>query len=514
MHLFTILAFAILFWQGEQPGRWLLVGDKDAVWTLVIVLLQPPLRGVGAVLAARRVRLLLAERPDAPQAAQRFHHRATLLLRTAAILGFAAMVFLTGWPQWFAFAKITPALQTVGDLIVLLPFVASVVVLWLAAYPLERTLRARGLGWRSRTDEEQGQPWGLRSYMDFNLRHHVLVVAVPMTLILFAANMARGYERGLRDWSGWAYAPDVLLAVVALCIFLVAPLMLRQIWRTVPLEAGPVRERLEAICRRIGLRYRDILVWQSGGVMINAAVMGVFARVRFVLLSDVLLATMNVSQIEAVFGHEAGHVRHRHIQHFLLFAFVGWLLVAGLMELLARSATEPDPGLALSALTIEGIGVVATIGFWAVGFGWLSRRFEREADLFGAWCVTPGESECVLPCSVHSDVSKKDAAVRERGPVCATGAAVFASALDRVALLNGIPREERSWRHSSIGSRIRFLASLSGDPRRAARFERLIRRVKIAMLAAAIIGSALCVDYWKVAEQPAILRLQVDGVAL
>ena len=81
----------------------------------------------------------------------------------------------------------------------------------------------------------------------------------------------------------------------------------------------------------------DLLVWRSDGMMINAAVMGLLAPVRYVLLSDGLLATMNVSQIEAVFGHEAGHVRHRHIQHFLLFALAGWFLVVGLMELLVRT---------------------------------------------------------------------------------------------------------------------------------------------------------------------------------
>ncbi len=82
------------------------------------------------------------------------------------------------------------------------------------------------------------------------------------------------------------------------------------------------------------------------------------------------------------------------------------------------------------------------------------------------------------------------------GRVCATGAAIFASALDRVAVLNGIPHEERSWRHSSIGSRIRFLTSLAGDPRRAASFERLLRRVKAAVLTVAVVGAAITVYYW------------------
>ncbi len=97
--------------------------------------------------------------------------------------------------------------------------------------------------------------------------------------------------------------------------------------------------------------------------------------------------------------------------------------------------------------------------------------------------------------------------MQDNGGVCATGVAIFASALDRVAVLNGIPQEERSWRHSSIGSRIRFLTSLAGDPCRAVRFERLIGRVKIGMLTLAIMGLAVCVYYWMVVPVPAVLRM-------
>ena len=85
---------------------------------------------------------------------------------------------------------------------------------------------------------------------------------------------------------------------------------------------------------------------------------------------------------------------------------------------------------------------------------------------------------------------------------------MFSSALERVALLNGIPQEERSWRHSSIGSRIRFLTSLAGDPARLARFERVIWRAKAMLLAVAIGGSVLGVVYWAWAGQLAVLSLQ------
>ncbi|MGB2985980.1 MAG: M48 family metallopeptidase [Phycisphaerae bacterium] len=495
MHLHTILAFALLFWRTEEPGRWRVVGENDVFWTLAIVLSQPLLLGTVAALSARRTRRLIIEQPDAPQAAQQLHHRAMFFLRIAVLAGFAVAVLLTHWPDWFAFGKITPALQIVGDLIVLSPFLVGVVVIWLAAYRIERTLRGLSLGWPLGVDKGEGQPWRLRSYLDFNLRHHVLVVAVPMTMILFAANLTRGYESPLQSWTGWIGTPDVILGVVAAGVFTMAPIMLTRIWHTAPLQRGLVRERLEAICDRIGLRCRTILVWHSDGMMINAAVMGIFTPVRFVLLSDALLATMDVPQIEAVFGHEAGHVRRRHIPYFLVFAYIGWLLAAGVMELLARTSTDPDSTLTLSAATIQGIGVVATVLFWGIGFGWLSRRFERQADLFGAWCVTPTEAQCHLPCSVHLNGPTQRSG---DGRVCATGAAIFASALDRVAVLNGIPHEERSWRHSSIGSRIRFLTSLAGDPGRAAGFERLMRRVKITMLAVAIIGSVFSVYYWMV----------------
>src|SRR6185436_6055483 len=42
-----------------------------------------------------------------------------------------------------------------------------------------------------------------------------------------------------------------------------------------PLEDSPLRQRLEAICRRCGLRYRNIMLWQTDFSMANAAVIGV-----------------------------------------------------------------------------------------------------------------------------------------------------------------------------------------------------------------------------------------------
>lgn len=525
MHLLTILAFACVFWRAEDPGRWTVVGQRDVAVSLAAAVGLPVVVVIAAVLVNRRGLRLLRTGSRSADLAHHYHHRASFVLRAAAVAWFAATMFLTRWPEWFDFQQITPWLQIAGDLIALSPFLIAMVLLWIVTYPLENAIRTHDIeGDDIEVNEERPSGWRFSGYLDFHVRHYLLVVAVPMTLILLAADLTRGYDEAIRRWAHFGWAPDILLGAVAVAVFVFAPLMLRHIWRTHSIEAGSIRDRLEDICRRIGLRCRDILVWHSDGMMINAAVMGVVSPCRYVMLSDALLETMSVKQIEAVFGHEAGHVKRYHIQHFLLFAFVGWCVAAGLMELLARGVYAYGLPEEPSAMIIQSIGVAVTLAYWGIGFGMLSRRFEGQADLFGARCVTPSREECRVPCSVHlaegpdspgsANPAPADSArgVGSRYRVCATGASHFASALDRVALLNGIPHEEYSWRHASIGSRIRFLASVAGDPARADRFERRVRTVKRVLVAVSVAAAALGCWYWAVVPEPAILRLQAGGL--
>lgn len=505
--MITILAFALLFWHAEQPTRWLIVGEHDVFFTLLIVIIQPPLLWITSTLAATRSIRLLEENDSSRQRAQLMHHRVALVLRIAALCGLAAAIKLTNWPTWFAWGRVSPVLQIFGDLIILSPFVVNLIAIWCGAHRLEQAIHEDCLTKAPPTDGNR-KTWNLRSYVGFNLRHQVFVVAVPLVLILLASNLTRGYARSLQLTFNRAWAPDAVLGLSAVVVFVFAPLLICRVWRTGRLEEGELRQRLDLLCDRIGLKCRDILIWYSDGMAINAAVMGVFAPLRYVLLSDALLDTMTPPQIEAVFGHEAGHVKKRHIQHFLVFAFVGWLLVAAIMELMARWwVASPQIG-GDSVWVVRVVGVAATVAFWGLGFGWVSRRFEREADTYGAQCVTPDADGCHQPCSVHPENGPERKGTHR---VCTTGAAIFASALDRVAVLNGIPHEERSWRHSSIGSRIRFLTSLSGDPTRAERFHRLVHRIRRGLVAAALIGSAGSVYYWSVVERPALLALQSMG---
>lgn len=533
----TIIAFAVLLLNAEDPGAWRLVPAGDWLWSLAAACGMPMLYGgLGWFGCQRALSELAGHRNLDPNDAHARFQRWVAVLRATLPAAFAAVVFLTRWPEFFSLQHISPWLQVLADFVVLTPFAASLLVLWLAAYHLEdgaslfdtadsgqRTLPlsagtpslsfgaadGRDLSpWRvseGPSREPVEVTWSLKSYLAFHFRHDFLAAAAPLGLVLLAANVARGYERALVRLAGVEWGGDLALGLAAAAVFVVSPLLIVRIWRTRPLEPGPLRERLEDLCARIGLRVRDIMVWQSEGTIINAAVMGIVAPLRFVLLSDALLACMSTKQTESVFGHEAGHVRHCHIPAFLAFALIGWLLVSAVMEVFTlllggRWALDAP----LGVVGVVAVGLMALL--WLLGFGSLSRRFERQADIFGAVCATPPAEDCRLACAFH----RPDLGPEERlGRICISGAKVFASALDRVAALNGIPHAEHSWRHASIRRRIESLMTLAGDPAAARRFERTMAGIRTALIVGATLGPALWLAYWLAFGEPAVLSARL-----
>jgi STE24 endopeptidase len=118
---------------------------------------------------------------------------------------------------------------------------------------------------------------------------------------------------------------------------------------------------------------------------------------------------------------------------------------------------------------------VALLGCYIfVVFGFLSRRCERQADLFGCRAVSCSQPACVGHIA------------DERAPagatLCRTGILTFIDALEKVALLNGIHRDRpgwlQSWQHSTIARRVEFLQRVLADPGLEPHFQRAVARVK------------------------------------
>ncbi|UCG34077.1 MAG: M48 family metalloprotease, partial [Phycisphaerales bacterium] len=273
-------------------------------------------------------------------------------------------------------------------------------------------------------------------------------------------------------------------------IFFFLPVMLVYVWSTHTLAPGKLRARLQEMCDRIGLRYRRILVWNSGGQVTNAAVTGLLAPVRYIMLSDGLLETMREEEIEAVFGHEAGHVKHHHLVFFLFFAILSMCLAGGAALLPVRLGWVE----ARDVQTQQTIILIALAVIWAFGFGWVSRHFERQADLYGARSLMPRLNESDVSCHVHGtgDDTRGDPPDR-----FAVAAECFARALLQIADLNGIPPEARSWRHSSIASRVEQLRRFARDRGAMARFDRRLLIIKVGLFAATAIACAAAAKiYW------------------
>jgi len=425
--------------------------------------------------AGHTVLALRAAGPDAAASPTARPRRWMALAGQVYLVAGLAAVLLAGYRTAIVGARAVSNVPLVQAALAWAPFVAALLITWVLEYPLYRAVRLRLAA--AAAPAPAMAVWTLREFLLYNLRHHLLFVAVPVGLIVLIGDVLRLWVCPLLPE---AAAGAVLLGgslVGAGAVFVVAPAMIVRIWRTSALPPGRLREDLEALCRRLRLRYRDILVWQSGGAIANAAMMGLIGPIRYVLVSDAVLAHLDERSIRAIFAHEAGHIRHHHIFYSVLFA----LAATGLSAALAQQATVwtgagEDAGLVFLAPLLAAA--------WAAGFGWISRRFERQSDVMAARLageeLSP-ESGGVAPAP--SDL-----------PVTPEGVAVFCHALHRVAQLNGISPMQRNWRHGSVAWRISYLLSPFSPRSRRHPIDRQVRWIKIALwiaLAVALAGNVI-----------------------
>lgn len=358
--------------------------------------------------------------------------------------------------------------EALGDVILLdellmmaLP-VAMLIWQWWAYYPIERRLREAALIGRI----DQGLPvypvWSRGQYIVAQVRHQLALVLGPVLLVLAWAEVVATVVP--RRWPAvieMGLAPLLLLAGAG-TVFMLAPLIIRHVWDTAPMPAGDLRDRLMAMCERHGVGVRELLLWRTFGGMVNAAVMGLVGPLRYILLTDALVETVHEEEVEAVMAHELAHVKRKHMV-WLLIAAVGTL---GAVELgfIGAYAVLAEAGLVAAvweAMVTSGVSEqsVATGAFaaavlaaglcWAGLFGWVSRRFERQADTFAVQHLTAKNAE-----------SRGEPS--ERAVVDAFAAMTMIGALQRVAELNYSPTARRSWRHGSIAWRQAYLKTLVG----------------------------------------------------
>jgi len=445
------------------------IGEGTWFWILPLLALLPPACGVLIELIV--IRRTIA---DASAGFVSSIRRATLRLRVLqwfSVLCCVVSIIAFGWLE--VIRSFTGDLILIDEVLGILPGVVLMCLLWLVQWPLERLLQESLLMRRL----DMGFPihpipsrWG---YVLQRARTHMLLLLIPMLTILFVLESVEvgatfAFDQGvLEDWSG------VFRVTAALCALVLAPWVLMVAIGARPLQRGGLRDMIATTLKDADVRTRDVMLWPTGGSMVNGAVIGLIPSMRYILLTDELLERLPSGQIRAVVAHEAGHLRHRHLPWTILslLALIGtigvvleWAIELMLPTLLEWSG-DPARMLAVS----EAVGVMIALVLTFLAFGWISRRFELQADASAARDLT-------VRGGVGDDSAAREGRLDEQATLLMCGA------LDSVATINGVDPNRHTWRHGSIRWRQNRLRSLIGSRLEALSIDHDVRRVKFVIL--------------------------------
>jgi Zn-dependent protease with chaperone function len=471
-----VLAAQPLPWPAS-PFGW---GERGSLFATAVATVLPVV--FAAILAIRTRRRLLADPGDRDRTVRSYHRGRLFHLLTLVLAEFGSLGLL-GWAwavrSWCG-AEAPEQLPFGAELLLIAPFLTGLVLSWAGFYSAEQYLAPRDVQGANYC----GGRWG---YVSFQARQYLTLIGLPLGLMV----TARGLQWLLPEQTDAAWLILIPLGLVGAALVL-APWPLRLILGARPLPTGPIRERLVAAARRLRFRYSDILLWDTRNGIANAMVAGPIPWVRYVFLSDRLLQELSPEEVEAVFGHEVGHVRHRHFIFYAAFMGLSVATLVGAWMVTSHWLFPPEPEAvvgkpeAMAAGVIDGwqrwetVPQMLIIGVYVFFvFGFLSRRCERQADVYG----------CRTVSSPGSDL-------------CATGIRTFISALDKVALVNGINRRRpgvlNAWLHGTIARRVEFLEDVMVQPWLERQFQRRLVLTKLGVLAGlAAAVSLLAVAYWE-----------------
>ncbi|MFO7930749.1 MAG: M48 family metalloprotease [Desulfosalsimonas sp.] len=326
--------------------------------------------------------------------------------------------------------RIIEMLPTLGALIFLGLFIGYLCIIWASAYNLHEQLYKSGIT--------------RRSYVASNISFSVPVL-LPWLCLSTAADII-----GLLPFEApkaFLNSTEGQIVYFLFFLFVIAvfgPALIQQFWGCKPLKHSDIRERIEDLCRRAGVAYREIMVWPLfGGRMITAGVLGLVSRFRYILVTPSLLRYLTPVEIEAVMAHEIGHVKQKHML-FYLFFFAGYLVISFAtldlliygsiyMQLAAGTSGFFEPGNQVFVSIMFSLAMIGTfLVYFRFVFGYFMRNFERQADIY---VYNLMESSAPLISTFH-----------------------------KIAASSGQSPEKPNWHHFSISERIDYLNKCENDP--------------------------------------------------
>jgi Zn-dependent protease with chaperone function len=386
------------------------------------------------------------------QSPARLDHYFTQLTTRCSVLSLVLLTIDIWWlhlPAYLRSISWLEAIPTLKSLLFLMLFLLYLIVIWACSYDSHKAIY--------RTDISRG------SYVYSNISFSVPIL-IPWVLLFGITDIIQllPFEtpRRILDNQTGQIVFFLLFLVVA-AVF--APLLVQRLWRCIPMETGPERRRIEALCRRAGVSYADIVYWPIfGGRMITAAVMGLVGRFRYILVTNALLRLLQPEEVDQVIAHEIGHVKHKHLLLYLLF-FTGFILISRAAYPVstyllffkgpifqAIKFFDLNP-FSLHYTVMAVFVIVAIVVYFRFVFGYFMRNFERQADVY----------------------------VFELFPT----AQPLISTFDKIVVSSGQPADKPNWHHFSIKQRMDYLWRCERFPEWITRHNRKVTRSIIAFVA-------------------------------
>lgn len=447
--LLVILAVASMQTRWPEPPGWLMpLGSVLVMWFGIIVFI------ISAGWFVHCCKQRLQQEPERSGLWLRRYARFRRWHLIGLLVFYLLALYLAGW-GWTAKYCLTYGKWTMpgAELLILLPFLAGLFLSWSRFYDIEVLVRQFGS-----VDGAEAvlTRW---AYVGLHVRQSLILAAPPFLLLLVQQILFSLWPAAEKN----DYLMPVLSGGLLAALFAGYPYLLRLLLNLKPLPTGPLRERLERLAGRLKFRCSEILVWNTHGSVATALLTGPMPFLRYVVLTDRLIDGMDEDEIEGVFAHEIGHVKHRHISFFFIFMVFSLVAFSALWQfIITRTDLSQLQSQLLFWLNLRphqleyvmffpcllGLGL-----YMFIVFGFLSRRCERQADLY---------------------------ACRN------TSFPAFISALEKVVWLNGMSRNRPGilscWRHGSIAQRVAFLEQVQFQPRKEIAFQQETGLMKWGMI--------------------------------
>ena len=197
------------------------------------------------------------------------------------------------------------------------------------------------------------------------------------------------------NWWIWGF---LVVSFVQVLLVLLYPVVIAPLFNKFePFEDQDLVGKIRTLMQEAGIRIKAILKMDAGkrSRHTNAYFTGL-GRTKRIVLFDTLVESHPAEEVLGVLAHEAGHLKGRHILKQLILSEAALLVVFFLTHRLMGwpslypafgfDASRPEFGLLILGIFWERLGFFLLPLYMAV-----SRRFEREADLFASRLLkTPG----------------------------------------------------------------------------------------------------------------------------